>query len=207
MRSHYETAFSAGGDRGQVVGWRDEIAQTARFEAIWRLIRDVQADAIADLGCGTGELLRYLRKKDWEGLYLGTDISELMLSAAKDQSRNDLSTRFFVGSEPQPSDFAVMSGLFNVSFDVDEPSWYDYCIGVLDAMWSSARLGMVFNMLSTNSDPMRRRQELAYFDPSEILRTVATRYAFNVRLDQSYGQFDFTVAVFRGPFEVDVRSV
>jgi len=199
VRSHYEAALSTGGDRGQVVGWRDEQAQTVRFDAIWRLISDVRAVVIADLGCGTGELLRYLREKMWDGLYLGTDISELMLDAARVGFRDDAKARFFAGSEPQQSDIAVMSGLFNVSFETGASSWMDYCVGVLDAMWSSAGLGIVFNMLSMNSDPLRRRQGLAYFDPGETIAMVANRYAANVRLDQSYGQFDFTVAVFRTP--------
>jgi hypothetical protein len=50
-------------------------------------------------------------------------------------------------------------------------------------------------MLSLSSDPERRRANLHYADPVEMLAVCLSRYGRSVALLQDYGLYEFTVVV------------
>ena len=98
-------------------------------------------------------------------------------------------------------------GIFNVSLKTEPSVWKAYCEETIIKMWQSAQQGIMFNMLSIDSEPERRQRHLTYFDPSDWLRFVREHLSAHVRLDQSYGQFDFSVAVFRSASSTSQRDI
>ena len=197
IREHYEKALRTPGDSGKRVGWRDTTAQMTRFNCIFQLLTGYEPRSVADIGCGTADFLSFLRAQGWAGAYIGTDISQAMIQEASRRFAGDAHSKFIVTDSPPQADVVVASGIFNVSLNSDATIWKEYCEDSIRRMWQSAGQGIVFNMLSTDSDPDKRNLDLSYFDPSDWLCFVRKQLSMHVRIDQTYGQFDFTVAVFR----------
>ena len=59
----------------------------------------------------------------------------------------------------------------------------------------TGRRGFAFNILSLSSDPGRRRPNLYYADPAEMLAYCLSRYGRSVAILQDYGLYEFTVLV------------
>jgi SAM-dependent methyltransferase len=199
IRLHYESALETGGDSGQKVGWRDSKAQELRFEAISRILNGVSFSTVSDFGCGTGDLLMHLRAQGWTGNYRGADISTKMVAEGTSRFYLDHSAQFEVSASPPEAQTVIASGIFNVCTMISDDDWHAYCCETISQMWRSSSKAMVFNMLSIDSHADRRKSGLAYMNPSEWLSYCRTNFSSHVRLDQSYGQFDFTIAVFHHP--------
>ena len=197
IQDHYEQALARSGDNGARVGWRNSRAQLLRFEVIWGLLSGSSPRSITDVGCGMGDLLPFLRWKGWMGQYCGVDISPKMITSAVERLSNDLDARFINSIDIPQADIIISSGIFNVSLQASAGEWTQYCKDLICQMWGASHFGIVFNMLSTDSEVNLRRPELTYFNPSEWLDFVRSELSSHVRLDQTYGQFDFSLAVFR----------
>jgi len=196
VRIHYESTLESGGDCGQKVGWRDAKAQNLRFQIMSRIINDVSFDSVVDLGCGTGDLLEFLRTRGWTGSYQGVDVSPSMVAECRLRFGRDRFAQFEVSTSPSRAEVIIASGIFNVCLDNSYDDWNAYCRQAIGQMWRVSSKAIVFNMLSIDSDITRQRSGLAYMDPSEWLAYCRT-LSRHVRFDQAYGQFDFTIAVFQ----------
>lgn len=201
IRLHYESALETGGDSGQKVGWRNSKAQELRFEAISRVLNGVSFSTVSDFGCGTGDLLMHLRAQGWTGNYRGADISTKMVAEGTSRFCLDHSAQFEVSASPPEAQAVIASGIFNVCTMISDDDWHSYCCETISQMWRSSSKAIVFNMLSIDSHVDRRKSGLAYMNPSDWLSYCRTNFSSHVRLDQSYGQFDFTIAVFHHPPE------
>lgn len=195
--SHYEKALLGGRDRGSQVGWKNAESQLIRFQVMKKLTSDFALESICDIGCGQADYLTFLRESNWSGKYYGIDISTEMIKGAVERNGNDSVARFKVGDSAVAADGVISSGIFNVKLDVSQESWTPYCFETIKDMWNSAGQLVAFNMLSLDSDPDKRDVTLSYFNPSEVLSFVRNELSTFVKLDQSYGQFDFTVVVSR----------
>lgn len=202
IRDHYESALELGADTGQKVGWRDTTAQALRFQAILQILGGLTYSSVCDMGCGTGDLLGFLRRRGWTGSYHGVDISPKMVSEGASRFRADRSAQFEVAASARHAEVIIASGIFNVSLGCSSENWVAYCREVVSQMWKFSSKAIVFNMLSVDSDVPHQKPGLAYMNPSEWLNFCRNQFSRHVRLDQAYGQFDFTIAIFRDPPEV-----
>lgn len=64
-------------------GWRRRVGQLFRFEVALSGWRREDVGSVLDLGCGTGELSRYLDQLGWEVDYLGVDRRESAIERAR----------------------------------------------------------------------------------------------------------------------------
>ena len=120
-----------------------------------------------------------------------------MITSAVERLSNDLDARFITSIDIPQADIIISSGIFNVSLQASAGEWTQYCKDLICQMWGASHFGIFINMLSTDSEVNLRRPELTYFNPSEWLDFVRSELSSHVRLDQTYGQFDFSLAVFR----------
>ena len=93
------------------------------------------------------------------------------------------------------ADFTIASGVFNVKGDVPNELWQHYVYRTIDIVARAGRRGFAFNLLSLSSDPDRRRPNLYYVEPAEMLAHCLTRYGRSVALLQDYGLYEFTMVV------------
>lgn len=178
------------------VDWRDETGQHLRFRQLLRGIDLSRPVSIAEIGCGYGALVEYLRSTGFPSSYVGCDISPGMVAAAQAAHAGDAAVSFVVGTEPpEPADYVLASGIFNVRFGYDESVWTNFVHATLDTMAAKARRGFAFNALTGFADADRKETRLWYPDPGTLLNYCLARYGRNAVLMHDYPLYEFTISV------------
>lgn len=152
--------------RGQ--RWASEESQRERFRLLAGILpapdaadrnTDCERSAsIADVGCGVGDFLAFLRDGGWrDGRYDGFDIVPEMIDAARRKQRGR-GGRFavrdvLVEGFPRRYDYVVASGIFNLRVEGHER----FLRSTVEAMYAACRRGVAFNVLQ----PVPRHSERA----------------------------------------------
>lgn len=196
VASYYSKKLALHGETPNGVDWNGEQGQALRFEQLCKIINGPQAFSISDLGCGYGALVDYLRNRNQAFSYLGVDVSEEMVHAAKQRYMGAPETRFISASEPDSmADYSVASGIFNVRLGRLDTEWLTYLENTLDVLDRTSRLGFAFNCLTSYSDEDKKRDDLYYADPCLLFNLCKRRYSRQVALLHDYGLYEFTILV------------
>jgi SAM-dependent methyltransferase len=178
------------------VDWNGVDSHQTRHRQFLRLFDGATDASIIDLGCGFGDFLRFLRAEGYRGRFTGYDIAPEMIEKARELHGETEDSQWRIGAEPDDAaDFAVASGIFNVKGDVPDAIWTRYVRQTIDVLAHAGRRGFAFNVLSLSSDPERRRPNLYYADPADMLAHCLSRYGRSVALLQDYGLYEFTIVV------------
>lgn len=193
---YYSNKVRAHGPTPLGVDWNGTESQQLRFTQLLKLSDEKCIGTLNDLGCGYGALCDFLIETDREVDYLGVDISEEMVAAARTSHSESAHCRFIVGERPDRSaDYTVASGIFNVRPGIDDLAWRSHIESVIDSMRESSTAGFSFNCLTLHSDRDRRKDYLYYADPCDFFNLCKTRYSRNVALLHDYDLYEFTVLV------------
>jgi SAM-dependent methyltransferase len=196
VAQYYSAKLEAYGPTPQGVDWNGSESHQLRHRQFLRLLTDNPDASVIDLGCGFGDFLTFLRDNGHQGPFTGYDIAASMIERARELHGEGEDRRWHVGAEPhETADFAIASGIFNVKGDVPDDTWIDYVRNTIDVLAQAGRRGFGFNILSLSSDPDRRRVNLYYADPAQMLRQCLSRYGRSVALLQDYGLYEFTLLV------------
>ena len=197
---YYEDRLSQFGPTPRGVDWNSAESQALRFDKLLDLLagsrhQDEPEVSLLDVGCGYGALLDHLEALGLAVDYRGFDVSEAMVEAAR--ASHQASRSFFTSdvAELQPAAFAVASGIFNVKLHHSLEEWRAYVLETIVSLDGLSTQGFAFNMLSTYSDPEKRRDDLFYADPCEMFDLCKRRFATRVALLHDYPLFEFTVLV------------
>ncbi len=85
--------------------------------------------------------------------------------------------------------------MFNVKLDASDAAWRAYVDQELAAIAAISLRGFAFNMLTSYSDPDRKRGDLFYQEPEEMFRYCMNRFSRAVALIHDYPLYEFTVLV------------
>lgn len=184
------------GTDSRSVGWPDREAQELRFELLCSVIEATDtAVSINELGCGYGELLKFLQRRDYKvDQYNGYDISEEMLARARDYLGDTAGVTFSSKDRlDQMADYSITSGIFNVRFSETDDSWKRYMEEVLENMYEHSRIGFSFNVLSTYVD--FRQDHLFYADPLYFFDFCKRRFSRHVSLLHDSPLWEWTMIV------------
>jgi SAM-dependent methyltransferase len=193
---YYSAKLKSHGATPQGVDWNGSDSHQLRHRQFLRLFEQSPHCSVIDLGCGFGDFFSFLRNSGHRGRFTGYDIAPRMIEKARELHGEDDDHRWHIGAEPEEiADFAIASGIFNVRGDVPNEIWIDYVYRSLDILARAGQRGFGFNILSLSSDPDRRRSNLYYADPAEMLGYCLSRYSRSVALLQDYGLYEFTVLV------------
>lgn len=193
---YYSDKLAEHGATPQGVDWKDVDSQHLRHRQFLRLLADEPDASVIDVGCGYGDFLPFLRAVGHRGPYIGCDVAESMVEAARGLHGRGPDHEFIIGSAPTgAADYAVGSGILNVMRGAAPQAWSGYVRDTIDTLARAGRRGFGFNMLSLTSDPQRRRADLHYGDPVGVLADCIARYGRHVALLQDYGLWEFTVLV------------
>ncbi|QWD11268.1 class I SAM-dependent methyltransferase [Polynucleobacter paneuropaeus] len=197
VASYYTQKLAEFGDTPRGVDWNGEESQIVRFEQLCKIIDPKKPNfSLNDLGCGYGALLNYLLDKNFQFSYLGIDISNEMISAARLRNIKHRNARFIWASRPHKiSDYSVASGVFNVRLQGSDAEWYEYLQDMLDLLDRTSRLAFSFNCLTSYSDQTKKRNYLYYADPCQLFNFCKLRYSKQVSLLHDYGLYEFTILV------------
>jgi SAM-dependent methyltransferase len=158
MRERYEGWLAEHGPAAsQAVGWTDPAMQRLRFELLAQVMEGDAPVAVADLGCGTGELFAYLAAREAPpplGAYLGIDAVPGMVDAAR-ALHADPRARFVVGTAlGEDVDYAFASGAFSLRPGITDADWEVYVREVVRALWARSRRGLAFNLFARRERPL-----------------------------------------------------
>jgi len=192
---YYASKLAAHGATPAGVDWNSEQSQIMRFDQFMGLVNDPGA-SVCDYGCGYGAFLHYLRSKGHVGAYVGFDAAPAMIDAAATLHAGDRLARFeSARANLAMSDFTVASGLFNVRLATPADEWDEYMKATILDLASLSRRGFAFNVLTSESDAGKRRADLFYADPRQVLDYCLGRWPRRVALLHDYGLYEFTVTV------------
>jgi len=197
VERYYTDRLREFGATARGVDWNSAESQVLRFDRLLQVVHGAPpAGTLLDVGCGYGALLDTIRQRGLDLDYRGFDICHEMVAAARTRHGTDPRAAFTTDPAAlRPASYAVASGIFNVKLHHDAADWHDYvwtAIGSLDAAGSH---GFAFNMLSTYSDPERRRDTLYYADPLEVFDRCKRQFSPLVALLHDYPLFEFTIVV------------
>jgi SAM-dependent methyltransferase len=196
ISDYYTAKLAEYGETPRGVDWNSEEGQTLRFEQLCKVVGTENHFSINDLGCGYGALYGFLAERFVKISYFGVDVSERMISAAKQRYDGRVQANFLISSEPnQVADFGVASGIFNVRMGRSNDEWRSYLEATLDVLNQTSRFGFAFNCLTSYSDIDRMRNDLYYADPCLLFDLCKRRYSRNVALLHDYDLYEFTILV------------
>jgi SAM-dependent methyltransferase len=196
---YYSDRLREFGATARGVDWRSEESQALRFRYLLHLLDDAETGdpvTLNDYGCGYGGLVDHLADCPRAVRYRGFDISEPMIEAARLRYA-DVPWCGFVADAAalQPAEYTVASGIFNVKLDHPVEEWRNYVLETIDTLHALSTRGFAFNVLSTSSDPEKRRPDLFYADPLEMFAHCQQRFSRRVALLHDAPLYEFTIIV------------
>jgi SAM-dependent methyltransferase len=192
---YYTDKLRAFGATPQGVDWNSADSQALRFSRLMQVL-DGDEVSINDYGCGYGALADYVGGTRRQFTYRGFDISGQMIDAARARHATNPCCSFTSDvAQLTPADYAVASGIFNVKLDHAVDTWREYVLQTLATLESLSTRGFAFNMLSTYSDPEKRRGDLFYADPLQTFDVCKRRFSPRVSLLHDYPLYEFTIIV------------
>ena len=200
QREFYRALFERHGDDPRSLSWRDDRTQRERHERIARCFeRESGEFSVHEVGCGLGDFGAYLGERHPAARYSGSDIVEPFVEACRKRfpaSRFELRD-VSAGAGEERYDFVVQSGMFNPRLDTPVEEWREFVFHTLEAMYRMARKALVTDFLTTYSDAERRRDDLFYLDPRELIDEVHRRFSRHVTIDASGPLYEYTAVVYR----------
>lgn len=168
--------------------WFSKTRQNNRFSIICEQIKrnvDKLPASIADVGCGYGALVPYLKKNECfpREIYYGVDICSDLIAYCK-AKWEDKDHVFNIGVvPPNPVTVTVMSGTYNLSVTKRINDWEDYIFQCLEVCWSMTETVMIFNLQVEDTARISKsyiyyantanitQQCVQRFGPTRVIRT------------------------------------
>ncbi|QSX77455.1 DegT/DnrJ/EryC1/StrS family aminotransferase [Agrilutibacter solisilvae] len=195
MLNYYDAHLARHGDTASGAAWPDEAGRRARFRMGIDLVLQHAGQrrvTLCDLGCGTGELYRFLQEEGFDDVgYIGIDRSSLAIGIARakfpDVAFHCLDLLDADGKTLDrllDCDFVFANGLFTVRHEATHEQMWAFMTRMLEATWPRVRRGIVFNVMSTLVDWERDDLfHVSYDDLARYLRGLAGR-AIGFRADR-----------------------
>ena len=187
---YYSRLLEEHGYDPQSVGWGNlKGKQSLRFDILCQ-IGNLSNSTILDVGCGFGDLYRYLQYKKIIVKYLGVDINdELLKIGRKINPKIKLELRDIEKKKfTRKFDWVIASGI------TSHGSTYSHIKSVLSEMFRICKKGVAMNFVSDFVD--YKTKGLFYSSPEKIysiMRTLSNR----VVLRHDYMPYEFTIYVYK----------
>ncbi|WCL51231.1 class I SAM-dependent methyltransferase [Leptospira sp. GIMC2001] len=184
---YYSKLVNQFGNDVKSLNWGSNASQELRFQILSE-IGDISNKSILDIGCGLGDLYKFLNKKEKVVKYSGIDITPSMIEMArKNYSTVDFSVKDYMKDEIGISDYIFISGIFTYqSKEFFEKS--------ILSLFQKVRLGISFNLLSSWADTLAENE--FYADPIETVKfckSITRKFAFR----HDYHPADFTIYLYK----------
>lgn len=194
---YYNNKINKFGASPKGVDWNDVISQQIRFKQLTKIIDINKPITISDLGCGYGAYYLYLSQELSQTVqkYCGYDISDNMLSEAKNIIKSEKATFLKSDKILFNSDYSITSGIFNVKLDIEEKIWEDFILDTLSNMNKKSLKGFSFNCLTSYVD--YKMNHLYYGDPLFFFDYCKNKFSRDVSLIHDYKLYEWTILVRR----------
>ena len=198
-KSYYETALATHGSGPQAVNWRDTETQELRFDMLLK-VGDLSGMRVHDVGCGLAHFHDVLRKKYPDSLYVGSDISEKMILAARTRAgaAPELHHTNILSGTIEPwmkADYVINSGLFTVRGETREDEWWEFVQTMISRMYELSSRGIAFNLMTSFVD--YRDDHLFYIHPGKVMDFCVSNLGRNVVIRHDYPLWEYMVYAYK----------
>lgn len=191
MKQLYQEKFKKHGVSPKSLLWKGKGAAHQRFREFWKEI-DFNDKKVLDIGCGFGEMGKFLLKR-YEGVdYTGIDIVPEFIKEAKKQVPNG---KFEVADflknkiDGTTYDVVIASGVLNGNWEDN----MNYRKTAISKMFELTNKTLAFNMLGAHPQPKNDlSSNIWHADSLEILK-VCMNLTRRVVLRANYHPKDFTI--------------
>jgi SAM-dependent methyltransferase len=184
------------GSEPKGVDWNSIASQELRFEQLLKVCDFTHPLTINDYGCGYGHLVEYMTHHNYSFQYNGFDISDEMITRAKEKYSHLSNVQFFAGQNFEAiADYTIASGVFNVKLNHTTEDWQEYTLATIHKLNSLSSHGFAFNILTSYSDKEYMREDLYYAAPCFYFDYCKQNFSKNVALLHDYGLYEFTILV------------
>jgi SAM-dependent methyltransferase len=137
----YDDLYETHGDTRKGFGWNIDSVREIFYKTAL-MITQWEGQSLLDVGCGTGEMLSYIKDHELNVDYKGLDINHQFVSDAKDRFPKG---SFFQGDVAQiptaaKADYLIACGTFNIT--ADEGKKYEVVSGALKSMFEGCNKGI-----------------------------------------------------------------
>jgi len=196
VKVYYNEKIDKYGPNYRGVDWNSKESQELRFKQLLKVCNRDKKFTINDFGCGYGYLAYFMLIEGYEFEYLGIDISDKMITKAKELYGKHENINFVKGCDiNKVADYTVASGVFNVKLHNKNNEWASYVLDTLHKINDRSRKGFSFNCLTIYSDDNFKKDYLYYADPCFLFDYCKKNISKNVALLHDYFLYEFTILV------------
>jgi SAM-dependent methyltransferase len=199
---HYEKCLARFGDTAQGVDWPSEVDAATRYRVMLDLIGPTPRERteLLDFGCGAAHLLEFMRNDPRYAAveYSGADLSHDFVALSK---RKFPTTTFYevdVLREPDrlpQFDYVVLNGVLTERLDLSQEEMLTYAGDLLAQVFTKARRGIAFNVMSKQVD--WERADLFHLSFDELANLLNRRLTRNFTFRHDYHLYEYTTYVYR----------
>lgn len=190
----YNQAIQKYGISSSSVLWNDPQTQYFRFS---ELIKNIDLydpnKSLLDIGCGNGELYKYLNFIGFRGTYTGYDINENLLIQARKRFNNINVKCIDILEDKDIFDkynYVVMSGLFNTNVGQSIVWTLSFIKKMFDLCLDSTSFNAISTFVSYKQD------EMFYLDPLLTVDYCIKELSPRVTLCHHNLPYNFTITIF-----------
>lgn len=205
LLDYYDERLRRHGDTAAGAGWPNEVDRRTRFAVLTETLRAAPAlpsPQVCDLGCGSGELLAWLRGIGRGDIgYVGADRSALALGHARAKFPDARWVEIDVTTAPESElaaldcDYLVANGLFTVRHSLSNEAMWEFVTGVVRRLWPHVRRGIAFNVMSPVVD--WEREDLFHASHDRMARFLHGLAGRRVQMRADYGLYEYACMAFK----------
>lgn len=195
--------LQVGGRTIESTDWRNDPESCRRFQLMLDVIREQDGTplVLCDLGCGTGELLSYIKQKHLTHIrYIGIDRSPIALEIAR---RMHPEAKFEEADVLAPdaelddltADYIILNGMFTVRGELSTAQMQGQLTEIIARIWPLARRGIAFNVVSVDPAP----DGLFHLPIDQTARLLHGLAGQDIVVRADYGLGEYTAYAYRVP--------
>jgi len=191
LKLFYKKQFNLFGATPKGVAWTDSNKSKNRYKTLLKIIQLERKKnfSILDVGCGYGELIKYLPKnKNFE--YTGIDVVEEMIAYAK-KTYKDKRLKFKLADILTISnnyDYIVCNGIFTLKNDLNNKKMRDFVFKCIKNFYKFSRVGFSFNVMS---DVVDYKSSLLFYPKLySIIKTLNNKKLSKIYIDNTSTEYE-----------------
>jgi SAM-dependent methyltransferase len=193
LKEFYQEKYKKYGNDPKSLLWSSKGAAHQRFRQVWAEL-DFEGKSVLDVGCGFGELAKFIAKRAQNFTYRGIDIVPEFIEEARKQFPQhefDVSD-YLTDNTIKRHDIVVASGILNSNVEDND----EYRKDAIKKLYNLSTSCTVFNMLGAHPQPQNEvDSNVWYADSLEILEYCMS-LTHRVIMRHHYHPTDFTVFLF-----------
>ena len=190
IRHHYEPRIHPARESFDILDWSNAASQLARFKVLADNV-DLAGKSLLDVGCGLGDLWKFLAQRQISANYTGVDLLEKMIAEAGQRcpGARFVAADIFTGEAFADERFDVVfcSGAFNLNLGNN----LEFIGRAVRRMLELSRRWVIFNLLHERARLPGSSPIYFYSEPEEILELLEP-FGCRVRIVDDYLPNDFT---------------